>query len=154
MFRPLLDGILRKAARHYRSKPFTLRHGAPLVSFTFDDVPDTACTNGAVVLERAGICGTFYIAAGICGHRDTDWRVIDRGQVRALYDGGHEIGCHTFSHVRVETLDTRTMADECQRNRPMLKHDDPPCALFDTEFTLGPTCVKPVARRRQRWTSK
>ena len=58
----------------------------PLVSFTFDDVPDSAFVNGAAVLERRGLRGTFYIASGICGSQDEHWRVIGEDQVRALHD--------------------------------------------------------------------
>jgi peptidoglycan/xylan/chitin deacetylase (PgdA/CDA1 family) len=32
-----------------------MRDTAPLVSFTFDDVPDSACTNGAAVLDEYNI---------------------------------------------------------------------------------------------------
>src|ERR1700735_5587982 len=104
MLQPLLNGVLRRAARHSRSKPFAMRNTAPLVSFTFDDVPDSAYTNGAAILENRGVRGTFYIAAGTCGTVDTHWRVIDRNQVRALHAADHEIGCHTYSHVGVDGL--------------------------------------------------
>lgn len=120
MLRPLVDGVLRRAARYSRSKPFAMRNTAPLVSFTFDDVPASAYTNGAAILEQYGVRGTFYIASGICGTRDEHWRVIDRAQVRALCDSGHEIGCHTFSHVPVDRLDARTMDEECRRNGELL----------------------------------
>lgn len=120
MLQTLLAGISRKAARHHCSKPFRMRNRQPLVSFTFDDVPDSAYINGAAILEDRGIRGTFYIASGICGTADTHWRVINRDQVRALHDHGHEIGCHTFSHVIVEQLDSAGMDDECRRNRDAL----------------------------------
>src|SRR5262249_55413132 len=72
MLQSLLTGISRKTARHHRSKPFRMRNQTPLVSFTFDDVPDSAYLNGASILEECGIRGTFYIAAGTCGTQDTD----------------------------------------------------------------------------------
>lgn len=121
MLQPLLAGVLRKAARYHRSKPFAMRNAAPVVSFTFDDVPDSACTNGAAVLEHCGVRGTFYVAGGTCGRQDTHWRVIDRDQVRALHDRGHEIGCHTFSHIAVDRLDARALEDESRRNRDLLR---------------------------------
>jgi len=121
MLQPLVNGILSKAARYSRSKPFAMRNTAPLVSFTFDDVPASAYTNGAAILEQHGLRGTFYIAAGILGQTEEDWRVIDREQVRALHDRGHEIGCHTFSHVGVDTLDARMLDQECRRNREVLR---------------------------------
>jgi peptidoglycan/xylan/chitin deacetylase (PgdA/CDA1 family) len=120
MLQPFIDGVLHKAARHLQSKPFTMRNTAPLVTFTFDDVPASAYTNGAAILEQHDLRGTFFIASGILGDMDTHWRVIDRDQVRALYDRGHEIGCHTFSHVGVDRLDAATMDEECRRNRDNL----------------------------------
>ena len=68
-----------------------------------------------------GTRGTFYIASGTCGRKDAHWRVIDAGQVRALHDSGHEIGCHTFSHACVEKLDARGMQEECRQNRERLQ---------------------------------
>jgi peptidoglycan/xylan/chitin deacetylase (PgdA/CDA1 family) len=120
MLQPLLSGISRKAARHLCSKPFAMGNPAPLVSFTFDDVPDSAGRNGAAELEQRGIRGTFYIATGICGTYDDFWRVISRDQVQALHQRGHEIGCHTFSHINVERLDAAGMDEECRRNRAAL----------------------------------
>jgi peptidoglycan/xylan/chitin deacetylase (PgdA/CDA1 family) len=98
-----------------------MRNRAPIVSFTFDDVPASAQSNGAAILERRGIRGTFYVAAGICGTQDEHWRVIETDGVRSLSDAGHEIGCHTFSHVNVETLSATEMDRECQRNLERLQ---------------------------------
>jgi peptidoglycan/xylan/chitin deacetylase (PgdA/CDA1 family) len=128
MLAPLLNGVLRKAARHHRSKPFAMRNGAPLVSFTFDDVPDSAYVNGAGILEDCGVRGTFYIASGICGTEDTHWRVIARSQVAALHRRGHEIGCHTFDHVAVDQLNARALDEECARNRNVIREI---CAGFE-----------------------
>src|SRR5262249_37540868 len=116
MLPPLSTRIRRRIARHLSTKPFIMRNDSPLVSFTFDDVPDTAYTNGAVVLEEYGIRGTFYIASGTCGTLDTYWRVTDREQVRGLYARGDEIACHTFSHAAVDDLDAHAMEEECRRN--------------------------------------
>jgi peptidoglycan/xylan/chitin deacetylase (PgdA/CDA1 family) len=121
MLSPLFSGVLRKAARHHRSKPCVMRNAAPLVSFTFDDAPDSAYTNGAAILEDYGIRGTFFVASGNCGKEDTHWRLIGRDQVRALHDHGHEIGCHTFSHLCVEELDAQAVEEECRKNRDYLR---------------------------------
>jgi peptidoglycan/xylan/chitin deacetylase (PgdA/CDA1 family) len=137
VFAQLCSGVLRRAARHYRSKPFAMRNAAPLVSFTFDDVPDSAYINGATVLENHGVRGTFYIAGGTLGSADAHWRVIDRVQVRALHDQGHEIGCHTFSHVPVERLSARALAEECRRNREMLLDMCPDIQLTNFCYPFG-----------------
>jgi peptidoglycan/xylan/chitin deacetylase (PgdA/CDA1 family) len=134
---PIVKGVLRRAARHTRSKPLAMRNAAPLVSFTFDDVPDSAFLNGAAVLERRGIRGTFYIASGTCGHTDAHWRVIGDDQVRGLYSAGHEIGCHTFSHVRVEDIDARRMDAECDDNLRRLRELCPGIALTNFCYPFG-----------------
>jgi peptidoglycan/xylan/chitin deacetylase (PgdA/CDA1 family) len=121
MLQTLLTGVSRKAARHHRSKPFAMRNSAPLVSITFDDVPESAYLNGAAVLEEQGVRGTFYVAAGICGNMDAHWRVIARDQVSALHRRGHEVGCHTFSHVAVDRLDGQATEAECLKNGAVLR---------------------------------
>jgi peptidoglycan/xylan/chitin deacetylase (PgdA/CDA1 family) len=146
MLRYLYDGAIRKVARYYRSKPFAMRNTAPIVSFTFDDVPESAYTNGATILESQGIRGTFYIASGTLGTNDIYWRVIGRDQVRALYRSGHEIGCHTYSHVAVDKLDAAEVEDECQRNRDVLRELCPGVELTNFCYPFGRVSLR---HRRQ-----
>lgn len=153
MLERFVSGVLRKGARHYRSKPFVMRNSAPLVSFTFDDVPDSAYTSGAAILESQGARGTFYIASGTCGRKDTNWRVIDAGQVRALYDRGHEIGCHTFSHASVEKLDARAMQEECRRNRGRLEELCPGIQLTNFCYPYGRASLPRKLQLQKRFAS-
>lgn len=146
MLQNLLTGISRKMARHHCSKPFRMKNQAPLVSFTFDDVPDSAYENGAKILEQRAVRGTFYVASGICSTADTHWRVISREQVRALHQNGHEIGCHTFSHINVERLDDAGMDEECRRNRDTLLELASDLQLTNFCFPFGRLSL---ARKRQ-----
>jgi peptidoglycan/xylan/chitin deacetylase (PgdA/CDA1 family) len=116
-----------------------MRNGAPFVSYTFDDVPDSAYVNGAAVLDDYGIRGTFYIAGGTCGGMDTYWRVIGRDQVRDLHSRGHEIGCHTFSHHAVDRLDANGMAEECRKNLDTMRELCPGIELTNFCYPFG--CV-------------
>ena len=92
----------------------------PIISFTFDDVPDTALTNGAAILEKHGVRGTFYIAGGLEGRVEPYRRLISADGCRELFARGHEIGCHTFSHRKVGTLGSRTFAADLDRNEAFL----------------------------------
>lgn len=121
MIPPLITRVRRRIARHLPSKPFLMRNDAPIVSFTFDDVPESAYTNGAAVLDEYEVRGTFYIATGTCGARDTYWRVIEHDQVSDLHSRGHEIACHTFSHVAVDELNAYEMEQECKQNLTALR---------------------------------
>ena len=106
------------------------------MSFTFDDVPDSAYATGATVLDEYGIRGTFYIASGTCGAIDTHWRVIDHDQVPALYTAGHEIGCHTFSHVAVDRLGAQETEQECRQTMTPMRELCPGIEM--TNFCLAP----------------
>jgi peptidoglycan/xylan/chitin deacetylase (PgdA/CDA1 family) len=60
----------RVAHKLVRNLPRRVRDVAPrrpIVSFTFDDVPVSALANGATILEKHGVRGTFYVAGGIAG---------------------------------------------------------------------------------------
>jgi peptidoglycan/xylan/chitin deacetylase (PgdA/CDA1 family) len=151
MLRRLLGGLSRKAARLHCSKPFRMQNREPLVSFTFDDVPDSAYVNGAKILDEAGIHGTFYIASGICGTSDTHWRVIETSQVRALHDSGHEIGCHTFSHVAVETLNATAMTDETERNGERLMELCPGIQLTNFCYPFGKLSLQRKLQLQERF---
>jgi peptidoglycan/xylan/chitin deacetylase (PgdA/CDA1 family) len=153
MLQPFVKGVLRRAARHARSKPLAMRNTAPLVSFTFDDVPDSAYTNGAAVLDRHGLHGTFYVASGTCGSMDTHWRVIGEDQLRALHGGGHEIGCHTFSHVRVEDLDARRMDEECGQNLRRLRELCPGIAVTNFCYPFGRASLPRKVQLQKRFDS-
>lgn len=97
-----------------------LRGGEAVASITFDDVPESAALNGAPVLERRGMRGTFYVAADLCGRQDRHWRVAGREHVRNLAEAGHEIGCHTARHVNVQSLRADALVAECELNRAMI----------------------------------
>lgn len=137
MFPPLLTRVRRRIARHLPTKPFVMRNDAPLVSFTFDDVPDSAYANGAAVLDEYGIRGTFYIASGTCGTTDIYWHVIDHNQVRDLHARGHEIGCHTLSHAAVDDLDTQAMEKECRGNLEIMQELCPGIKMTNFCYPYG-----------------
>jgi peptidoglycan/xylan/chitin deacetylase (PgdA/CDA1 family) len=146
MIPPFLTRVRRRIARHIPTKPFFMRNNTPLVSFTFDDVPESAYVNGAAVLDDYGIQGTFYVAAGTCGAMDTFWQVIGRDQVRDLHKRGHEIGCHTFSHSAVDGLDADEMNEECRRNLQRMRELCPGIEMTNFCYPLG--CIS-LSRKLQ-----
>ena len=101
-----------------RIRTHTARAGNPraMISFTFDDVPVSAATEGAAVLERYGARGTFYVAGALCGTRGEDYPHLSAEGCLALDGAGHEIACHTFSHRHVADASAAELADEIARN--------------------------------------
>ena len=112
----------RFLARRSRSKGLPLGKAGPLVSFTFDDVPASACESGARILERYGARATFYVAGKSCGTAGAGaapYASIE--QLRAVWENGHEIGCHTYSHLTVRNIGITDIGLELQRNRAILE---------------------------------
>jgi peptidoglycan/xylan/chitin deacetylase (PgdA/CDA1 family) len=124
-------------AMHLRVEPFRMRNATPMVSFTFDDVPKSAATVGAAILERHGALGTFYVIGSQVGTSAPLWDMVDGEDVVALHRGGHEIACHTFSHKRACDLDASTLSAEIARNQQYLRSLDPSIRIENFAYPFG-----------------
>ncbi len=97
---PSWKGKLRRRMVRLRStRPAPAGPGRPMVSFSFDDAPATAATTGAEILEARGVRGTYFVSMGLADRYGPMGRNLGAAEVRTLVDAGHEIGCHTFSHL-------------------------------------------------------
>jgi len=111
----------RFLARNVPAKKLTMRNTQPLVSFTFDDAAATACTTGAALLEQFHARGTFYICGGKCGKPSPTGRLAAAEQLKALHAKGHEIACHSYSHMPVVGISRQALASDLDRNRFFLQ---------------------------------
>jgi peptidoglycan/xylan/chitin deacetylase (PgdA/CDA1 family) len=121
-----------------------VRTSVPLVSFTFDDVPDSAWTHGAEILERYDARGTFYIAGGLEGVVEPDRKLITRKGCLDLFERGHEIGCHTFGHGRVRSYAPSALASDLDRSVDYLR--DIGITRTPTNFAFPYNAAWPFAR--------
>jgi peptidoglycan/xylan/chitin deacetylase (PgdA/CDA1 family) len=113
--------LSRFLARNVVTKKLTMRNAKPLVTFTFDDAPVSACEAGALLLERYQARGTYYISGGGCGRASPGGWLAAAEQIKALAAKGHEIGCHTYSHTAVSDVGREALAAELERNRSFLQ---------------------------------
>lgn len=88
----------RKVASLSYTRPFLIRPRRPLISFTFDDFPQSALRTGGAILNQFGVAGTYYAALGLMGKSSPSGRVFSAEDLPALFEQGHELGCHTFAH--------------------------------------------------------
>jgi peptidoglycan/xylan/chitin deacetylase (PgdA/CDA1 family) len=124
-------------AMHLRVEPFRLRNVTPMVSFTFDDVPKSAATVGAAILEAHDAHGTFYVIGSQIGTSSPLWDMVDDGDVVGLHRRGHEIACHTFSHKRACDLDAQTLRAEIERNQQYLRSLDASIRIENFAYPFG-----------------
>lgn len=142
--------LSNRFARHLFAAPMRLKNEQPMVSFTFDDIPESAASVGAPMLEDFGGLGTFYIAGGLVNRRTDQGKSIDPAGIVDLRRSGHEIACHTFSHQRVIDLDAAMMAAELEQNRRFLEGLDSSIKLENFAYPYG---LATVARKRQLTSS-
>jgi peptidoglycan/xylan/chitin deacetylase (PgdA/CDA1 family) len=129
--------VSHRLATHLRVESFRLLNPTPMVSFTFDDIPKSAATTGARILEDHGAHGTFYVSGGLVGTTSPNWDAVEVEDILALCRNGHEIGCHTFSHQRACDLDEQSMAEEIERNREYLRTLDPSIKVWNFAYPFG-----------------
>ncbi|MBR0850868.1 polysaccharide deacetylase family protein [Bradyrhizobium diazoefficiens] len=137
MWSALQGRVSNRLARHFRAVPHRLPAHAPMVSFTFDDAPDSAAGEGASLLEAHGGRGTFYLAGSLIDQPADHWHGLSNDAVVRLHRAGHEIACHTFSHRRAADLDQAAMAREIERNRNYFCEVDPSIRLENFAYPYG-----------------
>lgn len=114
--RSLKGKLRRRIAKLSQRRPVRMALERPMVTFGFDDAPLTAATAGARVLEDRGVRGVYYVSAGLEGGMGPMGRYAMREDVVRLAAAGHEIACHTFSHIDCGQADEMTMLDDVARN--------------------------------------
>jgi peptidoglycan/xylan/chitin deacetylase (PgdA/CDA1 family) len=138
--------VNNRLARHLHSAPFRLPGTGPMVSFTFDDIPKSAATVGAPMLAEYDARGTFYISGGLVDQWSGHWTGASGDEIVGLHRSGHEIACHTFSHLRAIDLDAAAMTAENERNRRYFSALDPSIKIENFAYPYG---LGSVARKRQ-----
>ena len=145
--------VSHRLAMHLSVEPFRLLNDTPMVSFTFDDIPKSAATTGAKLLEAHDARGTFYVSGGLVGTASPDWTAVDAQDIVDLHRHGHEIGCHTFSHTRACDLDAASLAEEIARNRRYLRALDPSIKVENFRLSLRLRVVRAQAPAQGRRSS-
>jgi len=94
---------------------------APLVSFSFDDFPRSAAREGAQILDRFGLKGTYFVSGARAGRHIEGLDHFTENDLVGLAKSGHEIGCHTFSHIRVSKASQSEIEKDLARNQEFIR---------------------------------
>ena len=149
----LIARLRHRLAMHVPVSPFNATSAAPAVSFTFDDVPDSAATAGAALMEEHGARATYYVAGSMLGTQADHWRVLDAGMMVDLHARGHEIGCHSHSHERADLITAAVIQADIQRNHALLKGIEPSLPLKNFAYPFGIGTLAWKRRLKQHFRS-
>ena len=118
--RSLYGKLRRRVARMVTTKPAHLDLMRPMLTISFDDAPVSAAEAGAAILEKHGVRGTYFISSGLAGQDSHLGAYTSREDVARLAAAGHEIACHTFSHLDCGKARAADIASELNANRQAL----------------------------------
>ena len=124
--------------------------GVPVryVALTYDDGPSGRFTRELLDgLQQRGARATFFL----CGYRIKEYPE----EARRIYEEGHEIGYHGYSHKNMRDMSRRAIAQELIDTRALLPEDCEP-VLFRPPGGFVTDGVRQVAEVRQltllRWS--
>lgn len=106
----------RRLSRLAHRRPIPIAPPRAMLSISFDDAPLTATNLGADILEAHGIKGTFYAAAGLSGKTEPMGTCADQEDYVRLAGRGHEIACHTYSHLDCGRASAEAARGDVERN--------------------------------------
>jgi glycosyltransferase involved in cell wall biosynthesis/peptidoglycan/xylan/chitin deacetylase (PgdA/CDA1 family) len=142
-----LQGLYRRtAASLVFRKPFSINPQRPLISFTFDDFPRSALLTGGAILKRYGLAGTYYVSLGLVDQVSPSGQLFSVDDLTALFEQGHELGCHTYSHCESWETDPSVFEDSVIKNRAALC-DLFPGAKFES-FSYPISMPRPFSKAR------
>jgi peptidoglycan/xylan/chitin deacetylase (PgdA/CDA1 family) len=118
--RHLTAKVKRRLTQWRPARPAFLRFEEPILSICFDDFPKSAALEGAPLLARYGARATFYAAADMADKEGPCGPGFSASDMLWLANGGHEIGCHTFSHDDCAQRETFDTLHDIARNRDAL----------------------------------
>lgn len=128
----------RKTSSVLFRRRLDVRLDRPLISFTFDDFPQSALLTGGSILNRFGLAGTYYASLGLMGQQAPTGQIFVADDLPLLLERGHELGCHTFSHCHSWDTDTATFENAIEENRLALNRLIPSAEFRSFSYPISP----------------
>lgn len=116
-----LGAARRLVLSSVNSRAGRLENETPIVSFCFDDFPRTAYRAGGAILKHFRALGTYYAAPGLMNTSNDLGEQFTLDDIESLLTDGHEVGCHTFSHVSCRNVSFKTFEADVLKGREALR---------------------------------
>ena len=150
--RSLKGKLRRRLVRLAHRRPLTVGPKGPMLSISFDDAPATAALAGAKILEARGLKGTYYVSAGLAGQEAPMGVCATGADYQRLSAAGHEIACHTHSHIDCGQATGPEALADCERNRARLAAwSEAPLRSF--AFPYGDVSAGPKQALSEKFTT-
>jgi peptidoglycan/xylan/chitin deacetylase (PgdA/CDA1 family) len=129
--------VRAKSARIFPAKLRRLALSEPAASITFDDFARTAWTAGGEIVETAGARATYYTSGSICGKKIDGFEFFTETDLAELHMRGHEVGCHTFSHLRIPETGRKRIEQDLAQNAAFIRGITGRTAISSFAYPFG-----------------
>lgn len=94
-----INAIKKRLTDLYVVSSTSISSNVKQISFTFDDVPNSAFLNAQPVLDNFQFKGTFYLALSFLDSDTQNENLYNKDHITSCISNGHELGCHTYNHI-------------------------------------------------------
>lgn len=129
--------IKRTIACSFVKKRIPLNLPEPMISFSFDDIPDSAITNGARILHKYGYKGTYYISLDLKANNDASKTYFDHSRLKQIVHNGHELACHTANHIRFYNSNRKQIIQDLKKNQQRVNELIPGYTFKNFSYPAG-----------------
>jgi peptidoglycan/xylan/chitin deacetylase (PgdA/CDA1 family) len=103
------------------SKNICLNLKEPIVSFTFDDIPRSAISNGENILGKYNYAGTYYISVELMRKNGFDFDGTDSRVLQQIVERGGELACHTCNHLHFFKSSRDAIVPDLEKNQELIE---------------------------------
>jgi peptidoglycan/xylan/chitin deacetylase (PgdA/CDA1 family) len=117
----------------------------PLISFTFDDFPQSALREGGAILLNHGARGTFFASLGLMGRIGPSGELFHWRDIDQVLGHEHELACHTYDHCHAWETSVSDFEASLLRNQRALQQHLPGASF--RSFSYPSSCPRPAIKR-------
>jgi len=114
-----------------------LELGEAMISFSFDDAPDSAFSEGRAILKKYGYTGTYYLSLGLHEQDILKQGLIDSALLEEVIAEGGELACHTYTHIHFYTANRKEVKEELERNQQKMEELIPGYRFSNFSYPYG-----------------
>jgi peptidoglycan/xylan/chitin deacetylase (PgdA/CDA1 family) len=113
----LRNGAQKLLSVQLHRKVVYFRGVRAVVSFTFDDFPRSAYRVAGALLKSFNARGTYYASLRRMNTKSGSGGFFTEQDLHDLVADGHELACHTFSHLHCISTPLPTFIDDVNQNQ-------------------------------------
>ncbi|MFT7035754.1 MAG: peptidoglycan/xylan/chitin deacetylase (PgdA/CDA1 family) [Cyclobacteriaceae bacterium] len=147
-----IDRFRKKIGGMTHKKRVKIPPNELFITFTFDDIHQSALNEARKMLNKHNIKATYYVCLSFLKSEDAQLK-FDLDDLKKCAQDGHELACHTYSHLHFLRTERNEILRDLDLNKAILKRILPGINFNNFSYPFGEQTS--TARRiiKDRFTS-